>query len=169
MRSNISRCGIYLGHNPTHAGSVAMVLNSATLHVSPQYHVIFDDIFSTVSSMANGEIPDNWLDLVKLSEEHMDEAGNNLTNFWASEEFNPFHNEEDMETPSATVLESTPQESTITPVNELLMSTMPDMDELTCRRSTRDRKPVKSLIFLPPLRYMEIKSNYPTLHQLCFQ
>ena len=38
-----SRCGIYLGHSPTHAGSVAMVLNPETIHVSPQYHIVFDD------------------------------------------------------------------------------------------------------------------------------
>ena len=54
-----SRVGIYLGHSPTHAGSVAMVLNPKTLHVSPQYHVVFDDNFSTVASMANGTIPEN--------------------------------------------------------------------------------------------------------------
>ena len=53
-----SRVGIYLGHSPTHAGSVAMVLNPRTLHVSPQYHAVFDDNVSTVKSMVNGEIPD---------------------------------------------------------------------------------------------------------------
>ena len=56
-----------------------MVLNPNILHVSPQYHVVFDDHFSTISSMVNCEIPSNWLDLVKQSEEHMDEAGNGLT------------------------------------------------------------------------------------------
>ena len=40
-----SRCGIYLGHSPTHAGSVAMVLNPETLHNSPQYHVAFMTVF----------------------------------------------------------------------------------------------------------------------------
>ena len=38
-----SRLGIYLGHSPCHAGSVALVLNPTTLHISPQFHVVFDD------------------------------------------------------------------------------------------------------------------------------
>ena len=36
-----SRLGIYVGHSPSHAGSVALVLNPRTGHVSPQYHVVF--------------------------------------------------------------------------------------------------------------------------------
>ena len=64
MGALFSLVAIYLGHSPTHNGSVAMVLNPSTLHVSPQYHVVFDDNFSTVSSMVNGEVPENWLDLV---------------------------------------------------------------------------------------------------------
>ena len=43
-----SRVGIYLGHNPTHPGSVALVLNPCTLHVSPQYHVVYYDNFTTI-------------------------------------------------------------------------------------------------------------------------
>ena len=78
------RCGIYLGHSPTHSGSVVMVLNPRTLHVSPQFHVVFNDNTSTVTSMVNGEIPDNWLALLQQSEEHKDEAGNYLTHLWAS-------------------------------------------------------------------------------------
>ena len=31
-----ARVGIYIGHLPCHAGSVALVLNLKTLHVSPQ-------------------------------------------------------------------------------------------------------------------------------------
>ena len=44
----LSRSGIYIGHSPFHAGSVALVLNPETGHVSPQFHVVFDDEFSTV-------------------------------------------------------------------------------------------------------------------------
>ena len=43
-----SRIGVYLGHSPFHAGSVALVLNPTTGHVSPQFYVVFDDNFSTV-------------------------------------------------------------------------------------------------------------------------
>jgi hypothetical protein len=41
-----SRIGVYLGHSPFHAGSVALVFNPHTGRVSPQYHVVFDDTFS---------------------------------------------------------------------------------------------------------------------------
>ena len=40
-----ARLGIYVGHLPHHSGNVAMVLNPETGHVSPQYHVVFDNGF----------------------------------------------------------------------------------------------------------------------------
>ena len=43
-----SRLGVYLGPSPSHARSVALVLNPRTDHVSPQFHVKFDDFFETV-------------------------------------------------------------------------------------------------------------------------
>ena len=43
-----SRAGIYLGYSKDHTGNVAMVLNLRTRHISPQFHLIFDDTFSTV-------------------------------------------------------------------------------------------------------------------------
>ena len=45
-----SRQGIYLGVSPHHSSTVHLVLNPATGNVSPQYHVVFDDTFSTVFS-----------------------------------------------------------------------------------------------------------------------
>ena len=51
-----SRLGIYVGHSPLHAGSVALVLNPKTGLVSPQYHVVFDDDFSTVPSLRSGVV-----------------------------------------------------------------------------------------------------------------
>ena len=61
-----SRVGIYLGHSPTHAGSVAMVLNPNTLHVSPQYHVV---LTMNVKSMAEGTIPEKWARFAEHSSE----------------------------------------------------------------------------------------------------
>ena len=40
-----ARLGACLGHSPSHARSVALVLNPRTGHVSPQFHVKFDDFF----------------------------------------------------------------------------------------------------------------------------
>jgi hypothetical protein len=42
--------GIYLGQSPMHAGNVALVYNFETTHVSPQFHVTFDDTFSSVAA-----------------------------------------------------------------------------------------------------------------------
>ena len=39
-------CGdIYIDHSPFNAGSIALVFNPETSHVSPQFHVVFDDYF----------------------------------------------------------------------------------------------------------------------------
>ena len=37
-----------MGHSPCHAGVVTLVLNPTTGHISPQYHNVFGDTFSTV-------------------------------------------------------------------------------------------------------------------------
>eukprot|EP00957_Ditylum_brightwellii_P013135 992665-Ditylum_brightwellii.AAC.1 len=56
--------GIYLKHSPFHAGSMALVWNPSTGQVSPQFHIVFDDDFSTVTYMEAGTIPPNWKELV---------------------------------------------------------------------------------------------------------
>ena len=56
-RESHSRIGVYLGHSTFHAGSVALVFNPSTGRVSPQYHVVFDDEFSTVPHMEKGSTP----------------------------------------------------------------------------------------------------------------
>jgi hypothetical protein len=52
---------------PIHAGSVALVFNQRTGQVSPQYHVIFDDTFSTVPYMDAGTVAPHWDDLLRQS------------------------------------------------------------------------------------------------------
>ena len=66
-RETRSRTGIYLDNSPFHVGSVALVLKSATGHFSTNFHVVFDDEFSTVPFMREGKIPPNWTDLVQCS------------------------------------------------------------------------------------------------------
>ena len=60
--------GVHLGH----AGSVALVLNPKTLHISPQFHVVFDNHFTTVPFLATQDVPQNWLQLVSQSESAID-------------------------------------------------------------------------------------------------
>ena len=62
------RLGIYLGHSPCHAGSVALVLNPKMLHISPQFHVVFEYNFSTVPYLSNSDIPPSWKELVRKTE-----------------------------------------------------------------------------------------------------
>jgi hypothetical protein len=61
--------GIYLGHSPLHAGSVAMVLNLRTGLVSPQFHVVFDDDFLTIPYLSSNDPPPFWNDLLRSSTE----------------------------------------------------------------------------------------------------
>ena len=48
------RVGAYIGCSKNHASNVALVLNLQTGHVSPQFHVAFDDHFETVESLRKG-------------------------------------------------------------------------------------------------------------------
>ena len=54
------RVGAYVRISPIHAGNVSLILNLSTGHVSPQFHVVFDETFSTVPSLKNGSVPASW-------------------------------------------------------------------------------------------------------------
>ena len=47
-----SRQGKYLGFSSEHASSVALVLNLRTKRISPQFHLLFDDYFTTVQGVS---------------------------------------------------------------------------------------------------------------------
>ena len=58
-----TRRGMYMGRSPSYASTVALVLNLNTSNISPQFHVVLDDWFETVS--ANEDTPpENWDDLI---------------------------------------------------------------------------------------------------------
>ena len=84
-----ARVGIYLGRSPAHASSVALVLNPKTGLVSPQYHVVFDDDFTTVPHLRKGTVPPNWSKLVEGSREKTTSEFFDLTKTW----FNPVNDE----------------------------------------------------------------------------
>jgi hypothetical protein len=48
---------MYLGTSPRHSRRVALVLNLQTGHVSPQFHVKFDDLFETLRPSAGNAVP----------------------------------------------------------------------------------------------------------------
>jgi hypothetical protein len=57
-----SRQGQYMGSSPLHASTVGLVRNLRTNHISPQFHVVYDDLFETVHASAS-ETPASWPDL----------------------------------------------------------------------------------------------------------
>ena len=48
---------MYLGFSCKHASTVPLVLNPSTGTITPQFHVVFDDWFATVSSSVD-DLPD---------------------------------------------------------------------------------------------------------------
>jgi hypothetical protein len=74
--------GIYLGHSPFHAGSVALVFNPCTSRVSPQYHIVFNNTFSTIPYMDAGTVPPHWEDLLQHSSEKATDKDFDLAQEW---------------------------------------------------------------------------------------
>jgi Reverse transcriptase (RNA-dependent DNA polymerase) len=63
-----ARVGIYLGTSPRHARSVALILNLSSGHVSPQFHVKYDDLFETLRPSAGNVLPESrWQAAVGLA------------------------------------------------------------------------------------------------------
>ena len=64
-----ARLEIYLGQYPAHAANVARVINPKSGLVSPQFHVAFDDNFTTVPHLQKVAVRPNWNKLVIGSQE----------------------------------------------------------------------------------------------------
>jgi hypothetical protein len=62
-----AQMGLYIGRSPSHAANVALIFNPRTGHISPQFHIIFDDDFMTVPYLRTATIPSYWADLVRAS------------------------------------------------------------------------------------------------------
>ena len=73
---------IYLGRSPAHAGNVELVLNPNTGLVSPQYHVILDDDFTTAPHLRKCTVPPNKENLVLSSRECSTDEFFDLTQTW---------------------------------------------------------------------------------------
>ena len=60
-----ARQGIFFGFSAHHSSDVSLVLDISTGHIYPQYHVVFDNSFSTVNSHAKEEDPPSfWNEIV---------------------------------------------------------------------------------------------------------
>ncbi len=62
-----ARMSIYVGHSPLHAANVLLILNPRTGHVSPQFHVVYDDDFMTVPYLCTATVAPHWAVLVNAS------------------------------------------------------------------------------------------------------
>ena len=62
-----------------------MVLNPGTGHVSPQYHLVFDDNFTIVNHMRDGTVPPNWRELVTTSSFSSTDEQFSLADVWLQE------------------------------------------------------------------------------------
>lgn len=75
-----SHQGMFLGLSPKHSSDVPLIRNLQTGSISPQYHVMFDDMFSTVVLISITEdAPLFWQDLLLNSHQQvsMDDEGPN--------------------------------------------------------------------------------------------
>ena len=57
-----------MGFSQSHSSDVPIILNLRTGHISPQFHVVFDDTFSTVPSQYRQNDPPDWWNVVDLEE-----------------------------------------------------------------------------------------------------
>ena len=153
-----SRLGIYLGHSPCHAGTVALVLNPSTLHVSPQFHVAFDDHFATVPYLASNDVPPNWAQIVKQSEK-VSENDYDLAKLWLQSNDllrDNLPNQEgdgNANTDTNTMNSEGARRKKVTMNLEgdknmeiMLQPTLPDLDMLTRRKSTRAPQPTQKAL-----------------------
>ena len=76
------RLGIYLGQSPAHAANVALLLNPKTGLVYPQFHVVFDNNFTTVPHMRKVTVPPNCNKLVIGSWGKSTDDFSDLTKTW---------------------------------------------------------------------------------------
>ena len=77
-----------MGLSQVHSSLVALVLNTSTGKISPQYHVVFNDKFATVNSLLTKDsIDTQWKLIFKLRREfyldiEYDSSGNIITSDW---------------------------------------------------------------------------------------
>jgi hypothetical protein len=63
-----SRRGQFLGISPTHSSTIGLIRNLNTGFISPQFHVLFDELFQTIHSDQNALVTDPiWEELMATS------------------------------------------------------------------------------------------------------
>ena len=84
-----ARQGMYLGLSSHHSSNVAWVYNLKTKNISPQFHLVFDDNFTTCDTYKTDKLPDNWDNLYKNKRYEMQFDNDNkwhLDSSWDTQE-----------------------------------------------------------------------------------
>jgi hypothetical protein len=72
-----SCCGVYLGVSPEHHTTVSRILNAETGLISPQYHVVYDELYSSVKGFLTDTVFDKetWDSILSLDglEQHLED------------------------------------------------------------------------------------------------
>jgi hypothetical protein len=58
--------GIYIGNSTCHSSAIPLIYNPKTTHISPQYHIIYDEYFQSVAGHSSN-IDDTYLDKLAQS------------------------------------------------------------------------------------------------------
>jgi hypothetical protein len=88
-----SRRAQFLGFSKRHASTIGLVRNLKTGAISPQFHVVYDDTFTTVPSRVRDDDinpPANWLELLTFSRVNLLDADDDnvpmLADDWLTDE-----------------------------------------------------------------------------------
>jgi hypothetical protein len=66
-----SRRGQFLGYSPQNSTLVGRILNMSTGSVTPQFHLVYDDLFSTVTCPVDAPLPEpSWSSLLSFGYEN---------------------------------------------------------------------------------------------------
>jgi hypothetical protein len=80
---------MFLGLSQQHASEVPLVLNLGTGSITTQFHVVFDDLFTTVpSTERENEAPEHWAELCLENSTHLmlDSPPEHLNDDWLTAE-----------------------------------------------------------------------------------
>lgn len=66
-----ARLGQFVGVSPMHSSVVKLIRNVETDYISPQFHIVFDEKFTTVDSRQTLNPLETWVDLFTTSREHV--------------------------------------------------------------------------------------------------
>ena len=78
------KCGQFLGFSSEHLTQIGLIWNLQTGSITPQYHIAFDDLFTTVTNNSfNGtsqeQLIANWKEIIQTNSEQfwdVDEGDN---------------------------------------------------------------------------------------------